>query len=425
MDRPAPAARFAFPHLLTREAAHNALLASNRRALHSAAADALARQVVAGAPDEVALLRRLIGHLAAAQRWPEAHRHCCELLRQRIGEDIAAEWLAWAAQAQTYWTLARQGDRALPEQSARLVQVWTLYYGLGGQLTQAQAQAELGLALARQQADPQVYAGALLSSGMVQHYAGQQDAAIDWYGQALAAYRACGDAPGAARALNSLGVALQETGRLRESYAAHLEAMDLARTSGNLLLQANLALNLGAGAQEQVELETAGDWYARALELARRVGSRTIEGLVLGNQGDLAAHAGDHPRALELYGAAQQQAREAGSPRFTAWWTGKLAAQHLRLGDAARAAELIEAALVVVRRAGDRTMELEGLLLAAHIEYARDRRPAAGARLDAAAAILDTAGAGVRAYFTPQLAACRAVLAAPGRAAWPTDGPQG
>lgn len=75
-----PGSAYFFEHLLTREAAYRALLAANRRTLHSLAANALASLINPGSADEWNLLPHLIEHLALAGRHQEAHERCCDLL---------------------------------------------------------------------------------------------------------------------------------------------------------------------------------------------------------------------------------------------------------------------------------------------------------------------------------------------------------
>ncbi|HES58358.1 MAG TPA: hypothetical protein ENO21_02900, partial [Firmicutes bacterium] len=70
------AGQFMFEHVLTREAAYDSLLKSNRRLVHGAAADALAADLTPGSPAEVALLPQLVDHLERAGRQAEAHDRC-------------------------------------------------------------------------------------------------------------------------------------------------------------------------------------------------------------------------------------------------------------------------------------------------------------------------------------------------------------
>jgi tetratricopeptide (TPR) repeat protein len=391
VDFPDSLQAFAFSHRLTRDAAYDALLASNRRKLHSAAADALARGLDIGAPDELPLLRRLIDHLSAAERWAEAHHRGCVLLLRRAVLGRTADWEALAAQVRELWERARAVDPALPPGSAPLCNAWALYLALTGRMDEARCAGEEALGLARAAGDRSQQAAALVHCGIATHYAGGQLAALDFYREALALYRAQDDLYGQLRCLNNIGLALHEAGRSEEALPYLETGLALA---GNMhqIMRSNLGVNRGVVLHELKDYVAAQSCFEDALQAAREIGDRSTEGLALGNLGDLAGLRQEWELARRCLSQALGVAREVGSPRFVAWWINQRAELELRAGAAEEAWRFSLQAQAAAEASNDSVVLCHVLLTAALIAAERAHPAQAGQLLDRADVLAATIG---------------------------------
>jgi tetratricopeptide (TPR) repeat protein len=347
---------FAFLHRLTCDAAYRALLASNRRALHSAAADALLGGLRFGTPDEAPRLAQLIGHLRRAERWGEAHRYSCKLLQRRANLGRVDGWEEQAAAAQELWERARQADPALPPRTAALCNAWAMYLAMTGRPAQAQPWSEQALGLARAAGDAEQTALALNSGGMAAHYSGELATALDRYRAGLDACRAAGDRLGQMRALNNIGLLLNEQGDNAPAERALREGLALAQADGALLLESNLALNLGIVLGDLEQLEEARAQYEHAYQTGTQCGDLSTQGLAIGNIGGIDSMAGRKPEARAAFVRAAELARDIRAPRFIAFWTNELAELELHEGRTLEALALAEQAAAAARGCGDRLM---------------------------------------------------------------------
>ncbi|MDV7217632.1 tetratricopeptide repeat protein [Streptomyces prunicolor] len=132
-----------------------------------------------------------------------------------------------------------------------------------------------------------------------------------------AAHRA-GDRVGEASAWNSLGIALQQTGRVGESVDAHTRARDLFQAIGDLPREAAAWSNLGSALQEAGRTDDAIDAHIRARDLFQAAGDRPREAMAWGNLGLALREAGRaedaiaaHIRSRDLYQAAGDRHGEA------------------------------------------------------------------------------------------------------------------
>jgi tetratricopeptide (TPR) repeat protein len=381
-------AGFAFNHLLTQQAAYGALLGSNRRALHSAAADALAARIVPGAPDEASLLARLVAHLEAAQRWPEAFGRCCTLLNRLDALGRFDNWDGTLGYAAALWRRARAADPALPEESSELVNARASGCAHTGRLDEARALAQRALELARQQGHRAAEARAINNLGIAAHFGGLHADAFRYYSAALAAYRALDDATGCAQLCNNLGVARFEVDDAAGALEILREGLELVTRAGLVQLVGNLELNNGLALSALGDDAAARAHLTRGLQAARRQGNLGEEGLTLGYLGEVEERAGHPATARDYYTSAERLARLTGSARFSAWWLDHLCALDLAAGDRAAARARAAAALAQARRSGGRTVESYALCQLAEVELAEGDSAAARRWLDQAQALV-------------------------------------
>jgi tetratricopeptide (TPR) repeat protein len=368
---------YAFAHWLTRDSAYGALLERNRRALHGAAVDALAAQLVPGAPDELARLMELVDQSAAAGRWAEAHNFCCQALGARTQVGQVGGWEQGAERAAQLWQLAREGSPALPPMTADLANCWALHCASTGRMVEATQYAQQALALAEaalQAGDPHARlnrATALNNCGLAVHYSGHPAQAQPAYTQALAAFKELGDNCGMARACNNLGSSLLEIGQPAAARPILTEGLELAAASGHRLFAANLAVNLGLVLKELDELELARQYLEQSLSAARETGAFSVEGMAQGNLGMVAMAEGKFQEARDLFRSALHLARQVNAPRFAAWWMSHLAQLALLEEDCAESRRLAAAAAEEALRSGSLNLQIHVTLMQGQIALAQ------------------------------------------------------
>jgi tetratricopeptide (TPR) repeat protein len=363
--RPNRRQQFEFRHLLTRDAAYEALLDNNRRALHAAAAEVLATRIQPGAPDELPRLPSLQRHYELAGLWREAHDTACRNLLRRSHLGRHDGWVELAEHAQELWELVRASDPQLPAWSAAYANAYSLYAGHIGQIEQASLWAGRALELAEADGNQEHYAAALIHNGMASHFAGKHDEAIAYYQRALELQRELGNSVGEIQALNNLGLILHEGGASAEGRPWLEEGLRCARLAGNQLMEANLALNLGIALIGLGETEEAKQHIERAHELSLQLGDVSTESFAHGYLGNLASDAGDVAAALQHYQRAIQMTELIQSPRIQAYWLTELAALEAKRGELLAYERAAVASLRYARQSGDRYMLLQCLCLAA------------------------------------------------------------
>jgi tetratricopeptide (TPR) repeat protein len=383
-----PATTYYFTHLLTRDAAYRAQLRHNRQTLHSAAADALAAELVPGGQDERERLALLQHHLAAAGRWREAHERCCAGLRSRAQQGYTRDWEEHAAVARELWAQARSADPALPEEPAVEHATWAFYLSVCGRHAEALARAARGLELAAEQGDALQLAFARGTQGMLLLQARQLEAALAELRGSLAVFRELGHLQGEMRMMNNLALGLVHSKSPAEGIAMLQAGLALAQRSGNLLYQANFELNLGFALDNAGQAAAAQEHNERALELALQLGDLQTEGAALTNLGDMARQAGDWPRARALLQRGLALGREIRMPDLALHCLGGLARIELMAGEPGLARELVDAARPYVAAQADPRLPCALALLAAEVELAAGSVEAAGTQLAAARALL-------------------------------------
>ncbi|MFD3504697.1 tetratricopeptide repeat protein [Streptomyces sp. NPDC058676] len=165
----------------------------------------------------------------------------------------------------------------------------------------------------------------------------------DWIAVAEVAREAAqgaGDRLGEALAWNSLGLAIQEVGRVGEAIEAHTRARDLYQAAGDQHRQATAWNNLGLALRKASRTEEAIEAHTRARDLCQAAGDLHGESMAWNNLGLALREVGRteeaieaHTRARDLYQTAGDRHRES-----TAWNNLGLA-----LRRASRTEEAIEA----------------------------------------------------------------------------------
>jgi tetratricopeptide (TPR) repeat protein len=385
--------RLRFVHRLTADAAYGALLASNRRALHSAAADTLAARYVAGSPGDREALTELVEHLMHAGRSAEAFRRLCSLLLLSVETGFTAGWDGLAERAQLLWTELRTDDPTLPELATDFLRARAAFHRNQGRLDEAAADFDKMLRQSRTAQDRQMEAAALYGLGTVMQSRGRMSEVIELMLPALDAARAVHDDMRTGYVLNTLSIALHSLGRDEEALACLNEALALAEATGDRrrfgTVSGNLGVvyyNLGDSGRaldyytteldvahelgdvraesfalshlgnlhrKEGRLAAARSCYERDLELCRLMGDRSNVGYAYGTLANLAQDEGDLPISLDLYGHAVAETRAGGDIRFTAQWLCHRGEVLVRLGRLDEAGANLAEALELATAAQD------------------------------------------------------------------------
>ena len=127
---------------------------------------------------------------------------------------------------------------------------------------------------------------------------------------------------------NSLGIALQQAGRVEEAIDAHTHAHDLYQTSSDRLGKARTWSNLGSALRKAGRVEEAIDAHTRARDLFQAIGDRLRKAGAWNNLGSALLEAGRGEEAIEAYEKALEGYREFDNWYETARTFSNLALAH-------------------------------------------------------------------------------------------------
>jgi tetratricopeptide (TPR) repeat protein len=219
------------------------------------------------------------------------------LLRGAIGAEIAAYDAALESYRQAQFLARTLGDtRAEAEALLGLAIVATR----SGQLDDAAAQVQAGLALATALGDPLLQAKALRILGLLTYWGGQFEQARVIYQEALVAV---GLAEPLLRAnmLNDLAVLEGDLGNSALALAGFQEALAISESIGSDRSSALYLTNIAYELISQGKVAEAHQHIERNMVLARRIGNQAIVSNGLRMLGREAEAQGDLPRALGYY----------------------------------------------------------------------------------------------------------------------------
>ncbi|MFI5878545.1 tetratricopeptide repeat protein [Streptomyces sp. NPDC051554] len=174
------------------------------------------------------------------------------------------------------------------------------------------------------------------SLGIALQQTGRVEEAIDVHTRACDLYQATGERQGEAIAWNNLGFALQLRGRAGEAVDAHTRARSLFQIVGDRPREAIAWTSLGSALQEVSRAGEAIDAHTRARDLYQAVGDRLHEAISWNNLGNALGATGRVEEAIEAYEKTLEGIRE-----FEDWYGTGLTLSNLALAyeDAARPAE--------------------------------------------------------------------------------------
>ncbi|HET6360953.1 MAG TPA: tetratricopeptide repeat protein, partial [Gemmatimonadota bacterium] len=277
---------------------------------------AYAQKVLAASGEEEACRRR---HASVVLDWvEEGERHYCA-----DGQD---DWLRRVerdhenVRAAVRWAVDREeGGVALRLAAALWPFWWTEGY-------LADARTWLGQAIAIENADgePVARAKALLGAFWMALAHGEHEESVELVEESLSLFRSEADEAGYTRALETLGFAHLESGRVEPARAAFEECLARSRKSGDDRRRA-IALNaLGQVALDQGDDVRAQELLQESVSLARQMGLVHSVGQGLLRLGDVARRRGAVRQAVDFYEGALESFCQVGQKVNVGWTMASL-----------------------------------------------------------------------------------------------------
>jgi tetratricopeptide (TPR) repeat protein len=193
----------------------------------------------------------------------------------------------------------------------------------------------------------------------------------------VAAARRVGDLDGEAPALNRLGCAYRESGRVDAAVTCLDRALELARERADAGLELSVLNNLALAHQDAGRIADAVACHEEKLRLARVAGDRYNVAVALNNLGDVHLELDDLPAARRLFEEGRDLLTELGDLRALGMTLHNLGEVALRQDRPAESAELYRAGAARSLEAGDRFSRAHSLLGLGHALRAGGRRGAA------------------------------------------------
>ncbi len=325
---------------------------------------AYAQKLLVASGEEEACRRR---HAVVVRDWVEdGEGHYCatgqdDWLRrlERDHENVRAA-VRWAIDGE-------DGGIALRLAAA----LWPFWWSQG-YLAEAEAWLGQALALDTDDADARAARGkALLGACWMALAHGGDAEAVALVEESLALFREEGDEAGYIRAMETLGFAHLESGRLESAKAAFEECLARSRQSKDDRRRA-IALNaLGQVALDQGDDLRATDLLHESVTLARRMGLVDSVGHGLLRLGDVARRRGDSKKAQEFYEGALETFCQLGQKVNVAWTMASIGNALMDSGRVADAREKFTESLTMFRDLGYASGTARALIGIAGIAIAR------------------------------------------------------
>ncbi|MGB8647581.1 MAG: tetratricopeptide repeat protein [Anaerolineae bacterium] len=240
----------------------------------------------------------------------------------------------------------------------------------------ARALATTSLELFRALGDRPGWATALNTLGAVVRLMGEYDVAEGLHHESLNISRELGDRRQIVVALNSLGTAAQYQDRIEDALSYFQEALDLERESDNRHGIAIALTNVGTVVQQKGDFTQARALHAESLAILRELHDRWAIAGTLSNLGLLAEALRDYTAARAYYEEGLEIARELGERRGMAILTRSLGMVSMAQGDLEAARRLHEESLAIRRGLGHKRgvcLSLANLALVVHLQGDADR----------------------------------------------------
>jgi CHAT domain-containing protein/uncharacterized protein HemY len=189
----------------------------------------------------------------------------------------------------------------------------------------------------------------LNKQGLQQCQAGQCEAAIGSYQQALNIYRDIKDRLSEGNTLGNLGKTYESLGKYDEAIASHSQSLAIAQEIGDRRGEAESQINLGVVYRARGNYAKAIAYHEQSLVITREIGDRRGEGSSLGNLGMNYYAQGDYVKAIDYHQQRLVIAREIKDRQGEGNAMGNLGNAYRSQGNYAKAIEYQEKRLAITR----------------------------------------------------------------------------
>jgi class 3 adenylate cyclase/tetratricopeptide (TPR) repeat protein len=299
--------RYFFTHILTQEVAYASILGTNKRRLHGAAADILARQIVPGTAAEPERLPMVIEHYEKAGNHHGAFRHSCDLLDRMLDFGRIHTWDKYFARAQNLLTNL-ESTEGYPQLHARIAFCEALRLMEFGH--PALAEKKLKRELKRAKPDLPLHAHYLRRLGALHYIAGRFDLAKRYYRRSLQVARRAMIPQAERRAIAGLG----QIALVQHDYSTakryYRRARALNRRSGDLNGLAYIEMYSGNLHHMIADYPASQNCFAQAAALFQSLGNRKAASWAIAACGHMMSLQGNQNAGHELIHDAYRQCKE-------------------------------------------------------------------------------------------------------------------
>lgn len=218
------------------------------------------------------------------------------------------------------------------------------------------------LSLSQSQDGSEALANQLWNQATEQYQAGQIEAAIQSWQEALKIYREISHRQGEAEALNRLGEAYRILGKLPQAMEYHQQHLELARKLDDLSGEGSALGNLGLIYYDLGEYATAIKFYQQSLEISNKIGDSQTEANALANLGITHRILGNYIKAIDYLKKALAMTEKLDNPENTGMILGFLANAYGSIGYYDNALEYQRQSLLIAQKTDNRRGE--GFVLA-------------------------------------------------------------
>ncbi len=343
-----PEPSYVFKHVFTQQVAYDTLLFGQRRELHHSVAGWYEQSY---AENLSPFYQLLVFHWNRAGNAEYEYRYC-----QLAGRQAAVQYAN--AEAITYFSRAlelieHQDKDTQAEERFGVLQQRAKAYALLGRVEEERSDLNALLSIAERLASASKQSEVLLLWSDFHTRGGQFEEGLERAETALAIMAESTDVPGEARALMSIGNALEGRGKFHEARDRVKRALSLFRSSNEPNGEATSLKSLGIVSARLGEYSRAMEYFVEARNTYRRLDNKKGEADMLGNLGALHYHLGDYEQVIEYTKQAQQLFHAIGNRIGSAKCLTNLGNSYSALGEFAEGLRYHQQALDVYKQLED------------------------------------------------------------------------
>lgn len=206
-----------------------------------------------------------------------------------------------------------------------------------------------------------IEADRLRQQGMAQHKAGQFQAAIDSWQQALMFYREMGDRKEEAKTLDNLGKAYFSLGQYQKAIETYQLWLEILRQIGDRQWEANALDNLGAAYFSLGHYQKAIEFYQQSLTIDREIDNKEGIAASLVNLGASYASLGQYHKEIDYSQQGLEIARQIGHREWETKALHNLGYAYSSLAQYQKAIDYFQQQLNLARQTGHQEWEANAL----------------------------------------------------------------